>query len=45
MAGETQIHSINRYLIDRGVEVYGVQPQRTSLEERFIELIGTDGGL
>jgi ABC-2 type transport system ATP-binding protein len=36
---------INRHLVEQGVEIYSLQPQRTSLEERFIELIGTDGGL
>ena len=45
MAGEAQIPCINRYLVEQGVEVYGLQPQRTSLEELFIQLIGTDGGL
>ncbi|HYN88995.1 MAG TPA: ABC transporter ATP-binding protein [Ardenticatenaceae bacterium] len=45
VAGEAQIPCINRYLVEQGVEVYGLQPQRTSLEERFIQLIGTDGGL
>lgn len=45
VADEAQIPCINRYLVEQGVEVYGLQPQRTSLEERFIQLIGTDGGL
>lgn len=45
VASEAQIAAINHYLVAQGVEVYGLQPQRTSLEDRFIQLIGTDGGL
>ena len=34
-----------RYLIAGGVDVYEVAPKRQSLEERFLEIVGTDGGL
>jgi hypothetical protein len=34
-----------RYLVASGADVYEVTPQRLSLEERFLEIIGTDGGL
>ncbi len=34
-----------RYLLGRGVDVYEVTPQRISLEERFLKVIGEDGGL
>lgn len=34
-----------RYLIGRGVDVYEVSPQRLSLEERFLQVVGEDGGL
>jgi hypothetical protein len=34
-----------RYLVAQGVDVYEVIPQRLSLEERFLEIVGSDGGL
>jgi hypothetical protein len=34
-----------RYLVNHGVDVYECTPQRLSLEERFLEIVGTDGGL
>jgi ABC-2 type transport system ATP-binding protein len=36
---------IVRYLVANGADVYEVTPQRLSLEERFLEIVGTDGGL
>jgi ABC-2 type transport system ATP-binding protein len=36
---------IVRYLVERGVDVYEVAPQRTSLEELFLKIVGEDGGL
>jgi len=34
-----------RYLVSRGAEIYEFTPQRLSLEERFLEIVGSDGGL
>lgn len=34
-----------RYLVAQGVDVYEVRPQRLSLEERFMQIVGEDGGL
>ncbi len=34
-----------RYLVAKGADVYEVTPQRLSLEERFLEIVGRDGGL
>jgi ABC-2 type transport system ATP-binding protein len=34
-----------RYLVSRGAEVYEFTPQRLSLEERFLEIVGNEGGL
>jgi ABC-2 type transport system ATP-binding protein len=34
-----------RYLVARGAEVYEFTPQRLSLEDRFLEIVGDDGGL
>jgi len=39
------VPEIVRYLVAHGVNVYAVTPQRPSLEERFLEIVGTDGGL
>jgi ABC-2 type transport system ATP-binding protein len=45
LASEADIPTINRYLVENGVEVYSLRPQRISLEDLFIEIVGTDGGL
>jgi ABC-2 type transport system ATP-binding protein len=34
-----------RYLVAKGADVYEVTPRRLSLEERFLEIVGSDGGL
>jgi ABC-2 type transport system ATP-binding protein len=34
-----------RYLVAKGTDVYEITPRRLSLEERFLEIVGTDGGL
>lgn len=34
-----------RYLVAKGADVYEVMPRRVSLEERFLEIVGSDGGL
>lgn len=39
------VPEIVRYLVASGVDVYEVTPHRLSLEERFLEIVGTDGGL
>ena len=39
------VPEVVRYLVACGVDVYEVTPQRLSLEERFLEIVGTDGGL
>jgi len=36
---------ILRFLVGRGVDIYEVTPRRTSLEEIFLQIVGTDGGL
>ena len=42
---ETDIPLINRYLVEHGADVYALRPQHISLEDVFIQVIGTDGGL
>jgi len=43
--GEVDLPDINRYLVSQGVDVYELSPQRVSLEDLFIQIVGTDGGL
>ena len=45
VASGAMVPEIVRYLVASGVDVYEVTPQRLSLEERFLEIVGTDGGL
>jgi ABC-2 type transport system ATP-binding protein len=39
------VPEIVRYLVASGAAVFAVTPQRLSLEERFLEIMGADGGL
>jgi len=45
LADESQVAAVNRYLVEQGVEVYALRPQHISLEDLFIQIVGTDGGL
>jgi ABC-2 type transport system ATP-binding protein len=45
LSQEADLPAINRYLVEQGVEVFALQPQRLSLEDLFIQIVGTDGGL
>ncbi len=45
LPGEADLPAVNRYLNEQGVEVYAFQPQKISLEDLFIQIVGTDGGL
>jgi ABC-2 type transport system ATP-binding protein len=42
---EAVIPEINRYLVEKGALVYALTPKKISLEDLFIQIIGTDGGL
>lgn len=42
---EGNIPKINHFLVEKGVEVFALTPNRLSLEEIFIETVGKDGGL
>lgn len=42
---ETALPAITRYLVAQGLDVYAITPQRLSLEDLFVQVIGTDGGL
>src|SRR6266581_2315474 len=43
MSSGAVMPEIVRYLVASGADVYEVTPQRRSLEERFLEIVGTDG--
>lgn len=45
VASEADLPAINRYLVEQGVEVYALKPKQVSLEDLFIQIVGTDGGL
>lgn len=45
VADENILPAINQFLVENKVEVYSFIPQRISLEDIFIQTVGTDGGL
>lgn len=45
LSSEADLPAVNRYLVEQGVEVYALRPQHIALEDLFIEIVGTDGGL
>jgi len=45
LSGEAEIPQINQYLVENGVEVFAIRPQQLSLEDLFIQVVGTEGGL
>jgi ABC-2 type transport system ATP-binding protein len=42
---EADLPEITRYLVAQGAAVYAITPNRLSLEDIFIDIIGEDGGL
>lgn len=45
LEGEADLPQVNRFLVQQGVEVYALRPEHMSLEDLFIQIVGTDGGL
>ena len=45
LKSEAHMPQINRYLVEKGVEVYSLRPKQLSLEDMFIQIVGDDGGL
>ncbi|UCH58823.1 MAG: ABC transporter ATP-binding protein [Anaerolineales bacterium] len=45
LSHESDLPAVNRYLVEQGVEVFALRPQQLSLEDLFIQIVGTDGGL
>jgi ABC-2 type transport system ATP-binding protein len=42
---ETDLPLVNRFLVEQGIDVYALRPEHVSLEDLFIQIVGTDGGL
>ncbi len=42
---EEHLPAIHRFLVEQGMDVFDFHPQRLSLEELFIQIVGEDGGL
>ncbi len=45
VSDESALPAITRYLVAQNVQVYTLSPQRLSLEDLFLQIVGTDGGL
>ena len=45
VSSETALPAITRYLVAQGAEVYAITPQRLSLEDLFIQVVGTESTL
>lgn len=45
LSSEADMPAINRFLVENGVEVYAIRPKQLSLEDLFIQVVGTEGGL
>ncbi len=45
VTSEAMLPEITRYLVAQGVDVFAITPQRLSLEELFIQTVGTEGVL
>jgi ABC-2 type transport system ATP-binding protein len=44
-AEDAALPAIARFVVEQGVDLYALTPQRLSLEEMFLRIVGTDGGL
>jgi len=42
---EENLPEIHRLLVEQGAKVYSFSPQKVSLEDLFIQIVGTEGGL
>jgi len=45
LSSSAALPEVVRYLVAKGADVYEVSPHRLSLEDRFLEIVGSDGGL
>ena len=42
---DTLLPEVNRFLVEHGVAVYALTPRQVSLEDLFMQIVGTDGEL
>jgi ABC-2 type transport system ATP-binding protein len=45
LSSNATLPEVVRYLVSAGADIYEVAPQRLSLEERFLRIVGSDGGM
>ncbi|HWF90659.1 MAG TPA: ABC transporter ATP-binding protein [Terriglobales bacterium] len=45
LSASHSLPEVVRYLVAQGADIYEVVPQRLSLEDRFLQIVGSDGGL
>jgi ABC-2 type transport system ATP-binding protein len=45
VAHQQVLPELARWLIGQGIDLYELKPQRISLEEMFLQIVGSDGGL
>jgi len=45
LSADAALPEVVRYLVTAGADIYEVAPQPLSLEERFLQIVGTDGGM
>jgi len=45
VADESALPHIARYIVEQGSELYTMTPLKLSLEDLFLQIVGTDGGL
>jgi ABC-2 type transport system ATP-binding protein len=45
LSSEADMPIITRFLVENGVDVYAIRPKQLSLEDLFIQVVGTEGGL
>ena len=45
LSSNARLPDVVRYLVSAGADIYEVAPQRLSLEERFLQIVGSDGGM
>jgi ABC-2 type transport system ATP-binding protein len=45
LSSNAMLPEVVRYLVSAGADIHEVAPQRLSLEERFLQIVGSDGGM
>jgi hypothetical protein len=45
VSSEADLPAINRYLVGQGADVYVLKPQTLSLEDLFIQVVGTEANV